>query len=325
MITIYDRAAAGTGLVSRAPAQPIGGDTIWIDLVDPTQDEDAAIEAALGISIPTRAEMREIESSSRLYADNGATYMTAFIIEDIDAPLPQSSTATFILTGGRLVTVRYSSPKAFPMFVARAEKGMVGCRDGGDVMMGIVEALISQSADLIERMQDEVEKLTAQLFHVKGGLQSRTRRLDVVLRATGKEGDTVATVQETAMSLERLLNFLREMLRRGGGEPQAIERIAAAMSDIASLNEHLSFLSDRTTFLLNATLGMITIEQNQIIKLFSVMAVMLMPPTLVASIYGMNFRYMPELTWEWGYPLALGLMFLAALIPFVYFKRKGWM
>ena len=324
MIVIYNRAPSGTGLV-RATGQAIAPETLWIDLVDPAPGEDGALETALGIDIPTRAEMREIESSSRLYAENGTLYMTAFIIDDIDAPLPSSSTATFILTGGRLVTVRYASPKAFQMVAARAEKAILPCADGGEILAALLEALVSQSADLIERMQDDVEKLTAQLFHVKGGEQTRTRRLDVVLRQTGKAGDMVATVTETATSLDRLLNFLRESQRRSGADDRHGLRLGAIVRDVASLNEHLKFLSDRTTFLLNATLGMITIEQNQIIKLFSVMAVMLMPPTLVASIYGMNFRHMPELDWAWGYPGALLLMLLAALVPFVYFRRKGWM
>ncbi len=325
MLIIYDKPIAGTGLSRRDGPHQIGERTVWIDLVNPTAEEDAAVEAALGISIPTRAEMREIESSSRLYADNGASYMTAFIVYDVEAPVPQSSTVTFILAKKRLVTVRYSEPKAFPMYIARTEKGMSPCLTGEEVMIGLVETIISHSADLIERIQDEVEKLTAQLFHVKGGKVTRDKRLDVVLRATGHEGDIVATAQEAAMSMERLLNFFRDTVRRNGGDTHVQDRISAALSDVASLNDHMGFLTDRTSFLLQATLGMINIEQNQVIKLFSVMAVMLMPPTLVASVYGMNFRHMPELGWDWGYPAALGIMALSALIPFVYFKRKGWL
>lgn len=325
MLKYYDRPITGTGLTLRDDSQPISDRTVWIDLVNPTVEEDKALEAALGISIPTRAEMREIESSSRLYSENGTSYMTAFIVYDIEAAIPKSSTVTFILAGQRVVTVRYAEPKAFPMYLARADKGISPCYSGASVMMGLIETLISRKADLIERIQDEVEALTHQLFDIKGGQQSRNRRLDVVLKATGKQGDKVASAQEAAMSMERLLNYFQQTLRQHNGDDQVLSRIEAARHDIASLNDHMRFLSDRTSFLLSATLGMITTEQNQIIKLFSVMAVILMPPTLVASIYGMNFRHMPELGWELGYPTAIGLMFLSALIPFVYFKRKGWL
>ncbi len=330
MLTLHDRPSQGTGLVSRtgtgaADGAVIGPATLWIDLFDPTRAEEIAVEAQLGIEVPTRAEMREIESSSRLYSENGAAYMTAFIVYDIEAPEPKSSTITFILAGRRLVTVRYCEPKAIPMLVARAEKGTVDCDDGTAIMIGLVETLISRTADLIERVQDEVSQLAHQLFQIKGGQQTRTRRLDVILRATGKEGDIVTRAQESAMSLERLLNHLQETIRRQDAASPVLPRIATARADLVSLNDHMKVLADRTSFLLSATLGMTTTEQNQIIKLFSVMAVMLMPPTLVASIYGMNFRNMPELGWEWGYPLALALMVVAALVPFVYFKRKGWM
>lgn len=325
MLTIYDRPITGTGLTKRDGSQPIGDRTVWIDLVNPTVEEDKALEAALGVSIPTRAEMREIEASSRLYSENGTSYMTAFIVYDIEAAMPKSSTVTFILAGQRVVTVRYAEPKAFPMYLARADKGIAPCNSGASVMMGLIETLISRKADLIERVQDEVEVLTAQLFDIKGGQQNRNRRLDVILKATGKEGDMVASAQEAAMSMERLLNYFQQSVKRHSGDEAIIQRIESAKHDIGSLNDHMRFLSDRTSFLLSATLGMITTEQNQIIKLFSVMAVMLMPPTLVASIYGMNFRHMPELGWEMGYPMALGLMLLSALVPFVYFKRKGWL
>ncbi len=325
MLTVYDKPANGTGLNGREGAQNIGTATVWIDLINPSIEEDDAVEAALGISIPTRAEMREIESSSRLYVENGATYMTAFVISDIGAHFPQTSTVTFILAKHRLVTVRYAEPKAFSLFLSRVNKGMSSCSAGEEVLIGLVETLISDTADLIERVQDQVEKLTAQLFQVKGGQVTRDRRLDVVLRATGKEGDKVASAQEGSLSLERLLNFFRDTVRHNGGDAQIMERSGAALTDIASLNDHMGFLTDRTSFLLQATLGMINIEQNQVIKLFSVMAVMLMPPTLVASIYGMNFRHMPELDWAWGYPAALVLMVVSAAIPFVYFRRKGWL
>ncbi|HIN63703.1 MAG TPA: magnesium transporter CorA, partial [Candidatus Obscuribacterales bacterium] len=252
--------------------------------------------------------------------------MTAIVLHNSSLGVPMTSPITFILAGDRLITVRYAEPKAFGLYIARAGKGGNGCTTGAEVMIGLVEMLIEREADLIERVQDEVETMAPLVFGQKGTEQpSRNRRLDVLLRNVGKEGDVVARAQESAMSLHRLLLFAANAIRQSKGDPQVLARIDSASHDITSLMESLRFLSSRTTFLLEATLGMISTEQNQIIKLFSVMAVMLMPPTLVASIYGMNFKYMPELEWQYGYPIAIGLMCVAALIPFIYFRRKGWL
>ena len=324
MITVYD--VAGGRLEPRAGDTVIGDQSVWIDLLTPTEDEDKIVEKALGIEVPTRSEMREIEASNRFYTENGAVYMTAIVLHNSELGVPMTSVITFILAGECLVTVRYAEPRAFPLYIARAQKGENGCSNGASVMIGIVEMLIQREADLIERVQDEVERMAPQVFGQKGAEQpSRTRRLDVLLKTIGKEGDVTARAQESAMSIHRLLLYAANAVRERKDDPRVLKRIEAANHDITSLMESLRFLSGRTSFLLDATLGMISTEQNQIIKLFSVMAVMLMPPTLVASVYGMNFRHMPELEWPYGYPIALGLMFISALIPFVYFRRKGWL
>jgi magnesium transporter len=321
MIRVYD--AADGKLIQRAAP----GDfetSVWIDLINPGEDEDKAIEQALGIEIPTRSEMREIEASNRFYIENGAYYMTGIILHHNEQDVPLTSVITFVLSGKHLVTVRYAEAKAFPVYVGRAAKGDADCVSGAGVMIGLLEMLIEREADLIERVQDEVERIAPLVFGQKGQA-AHNRRLDVLLRTVGKEGDITARAQESAMSLHRLSLFFANAARERKDDPRVLGRVEAANHDILSLMESMRFLSARTSFLLDATLGMISTEQNQIIKLFSVMAVMLMPPTLVASIYGMNFKFMPELDFHWGYPLALALMFLSGLIPFLYFKRKGWL
>lgn len=323
MLTIYD--VAGDRLVPHTDLARLGTSSVWIDLLTPTPEEDAAVERALAISVPTRAEMREIEASSRLYTEGGAHVMTALLVHDIEAQRPIFSNITFILTGERLVTVRYAEPRGFPLFLASVEKGDAPCGTGAVIMAGLIETLIQRKADLIERVQDEVERLAGTIFDIKGGAQTRHKRLDVVLKSIGKQGEVASRAQESAASLDRVLLFFLQAARDRNEDKRLIERIETVHRDIRALAEHVRFLSDRTVFLLEATLGMITIEQNQIIKLFSVMAVMLMPPTLVASIYGMNFRHMPELDWPWGYPLALLVMLAAAVVPFLYFRRKGWL
>ncbi len=326
MLTIYD-AADGTchGLVPRSGTAEVTPSTLWLDLLDPTPEEDAHMEAALGIEIPTRAEMREIEASNRLYVENGALFMTAFIIHSIEQAVPRTSALTFILVGDRLVTVRYAEPKAFPMFLARAGKGDAPCARAVDIMLGLIEQLVHRQADLIERIQDDVDRLAPAIFEIKGGQQTRSKRLDVTLRTIGKEGDIIARAQESAYSLQRLLAFLTTALAEKGKDAKSSKQIKSAQRDVESLLDNMRFLSARVSFLLDATLGMISIEQNQIIKLFSVAAVVFLPPTLIASIYGMNFKHMPELDWTIGYPLAIVLMILAAVLPYLFFRRKGWL
>lgn len=319
MITVYD--AVGGKLVARPEIGNLSNG-VWIDLLNPAEDEDKTIEQAIGIEVPTRSEMREIEASNRFYTENGAYYMTSIILHNSSQDVPMTSVITFILTGSRLVTVRYADPRAFPLYVARAGKGDPACASGPGIMIGLIEMLVEREADLIERVQDQVERMAPMVFGQNG---SRDRRLDVLLKTVGKEGDITARAQESAMSIHRLLLYFANAVRERKDDKRIMTRIESANHDITSLMESLRFLSARTSFLLDATLGMISTEQNQIIKLFSVMAVMLMPPTLVASIYGMNFKYMPELAETWGYPLALGLMFVSGLVPFVYFRKKGWL
>jgi magnesium transporter len=323
MLSTYD--CVKSGLSRREGLIPVDDTTVWFDLINPTVEEEAWVEQVTGIDVPTREDVREIEASNRFYEENGAVYMTAFIVYKIEDPTPLSSTVTFILVGNRLVTVRYCEPKAFPIFVQRAEKGVTACNTGPAIMMGLVETLIQRKADLIERIQDAVDKLAQSIFNLNSKRRDSTRRFDVLLRNTGKEGDVVSRALESATSLDRLLHYFQNVGHQRAFDPKIIQRIDIAQKDITSLNDHIRFLTTRIGFLLEATLGMISTEQNQIIKLFSVMAVMLMPPTLVASVYGMNFKHMPELEWPWGYPMALGLMLISAIIPFIYFKRKGWL
>ena len=308
MLTIYE--SNGKGLKVHDPAVPITWNCVWFEV--------------LGIDIPTRAEMREIEPSNRFYQERGAYFMTASIVYNVEAPVPLTTPVTFILAGDRLVTVCYAEPKAFPLYMQRVDKGDAPCATGAYIMIGLLEALIHRKADLIERIQDEVDKLAAAVFDLRGGKQTRNRRFDVLLRGTGKAGDITARAEESATSLNRLLHFFVQATHERGDDPRIRQRIKGAHRDINSLMDHTKFLSGRITFILDATLGMISTEQNQIIKLFSVMAVILLPPTLVASVYGMNFTHMPELAWTYGYPWALVLMVLAAVGPIVYFRRKGW-
>ena len=298
---------------------------IWIDLVNPSRMEEKQIERLVGIQVPTREEMAEIEVSSRLYFERGAHYMTANIIYAVDTPEPQSTAITFVLSEKHLITVRYAEPRAMRLFLTRANQGDTPCNTPVSVMIGLMEAIIDREADLIERLQLETEKIAQTIFEMKGGQRSRTGRFDVTLKQIGRVGEISARVRESLLSLGRVITYLSQVVVLRQDVEEVRQRLRTEEKDVQSLSDHIHYLTNRINFMLDATLGMVTIEQNQIIKLFSVAAVMLMPPTLIASIYGMNFKHMPELGWEWGYPMALGLMVASAIGFYVYFRRRGWL
>jgi magnesium transporter len=325
MLTVYD--AADGILVPRDGAHDVGGATTWIDLLNPTREEDTLVEQALGVAVPTREEMSEIEASSRLYQEGGAHYMTAVVLSQAATPgdPPAATPITFILAGDRLVTVRYAEPRGIAIFLSRMQKGDAACTSGAAVLVGLLEAIIDREADRVEHLQTEVDKLSQSIFGVRGGERTRARRFDVSIRAIGREGDLTSKSRESLLTLGRLLTYLAHVMSERGDDKALRARVKTAQRDVASLADHIGYLSTKTTFLLDATLGMINNEQNSIIKIFSVLAVALMPPTLVGTIYGMNFKHMPELDWVFGYPMALALMVLSAVVPWIYFKRKGWL
>jgi len=325
MLTVYD--ATDGALVPASDPQAISNGSVWIDLLNPTKEEDLQVEKALGIAIPTREEMAEIEASSRLYQEGGAHYMTAVVLFQPDAPNEPLITTpvTFILAGSRLVTVRYAEPRGIAIFLSRVQKGDAACMSGAAILVGLLEAIIDRGADRVERTQAEVDTLSQSIFGVKGGDRSRALRFDVSIRAIGREGELTSRSRESLLTLGRLLTYLGHVMTERGDDKPLRARVKTAQRDVHSLADHIGYLSAKITFLLDATLGMINNEQNSIIKIFSVLAVALMPPTLVGTIYGMNFQHMPELSWTFGYPMALCLMVVSAVIPWLYFKHKGWL
>ena len=232
---------------------------------------------------------------------------------------------TFILAGNRLITLRYAEPRAFSIFSARCAKPDPSLTNGTAVLIGLIETIVDRMADFIERIQGEVDKLSRSIFDMKGGSGTRQRRFDVLLKEIGREGELTSRARESTHSLGRLLTFLTQAVNERKEDKLLKARIRTAARDVVSLADHVSYLSNKIVFLLDATLGMINIEQNNIIKIFSIAAVVLLPPTLVASVYGMNFEFMPELKWAFGYPFALLLMVISAVLPYLYFKRRGWL
>ncbi|AMA56802.1 magnesium transporter CorA family protein [Bradyrhizobium daqingense] len=298
---------------------------VWIDLVNPSAAEDKAVERLAGIAIPTREDMQEIEISSRLYIENGARYMTATLMCHSDTDMPRTTAVTFILGDHRLVTVRYDLPKPFALVEAKLARSCTPAITGEMVLMELLDAVIDRCADILERCGSEIDQVSHDIFEPESERHGHAKQYSQILISIGRKGDLTSKVRESLVSIGRVVTFLSAVVEGVKWSKDMREQLKTMQRDVASLTDHASYLSSKITFVLDAMLGVVNLEQNNIIKLFSVMAVVLMPPTLIASIYGMNFKVMPELEWIHGYPMALVMMLIAAIVPYWIFKFKKWL
>ena len=312
--------------VEIGPSAILPTDALWVDILDPSAEERTRVEAAFGIALPTHDEMREIEPSSRLYSENGAAFMTATVLAQADTPHPTSDVITFILARRMLITLRYTEPRPFAIYAHKLCRAPTETVNGGeDVLIGLLEAFVDRIADVLERIGAELDRVSKDIFQV--GNSTSAVDLQSVIRALGKNEDLASSTRESLLSLTRIIRFHAATFEaESKKETKEVKtRVRSLQRDIDSLNEHVAYESHKINFLLDATLGVVNIEQNRIIKIFSVAAVAFLPPTLVASIYGMNFQFMPELHWEHGYFVALGLMVLSAILPLLYFRKRKWL
>lgn len=306
------------------PDADIPEGAVWLDLLSPTPAESKLVERNLGLAVPTREEMQEIEPTSRLYVEDGARYMTATLMCRSESENPTTTAVTFILAGRRLITVRYDEPRPFTIVANKLARVCSPVLSGESVLMELLDAIIDRSADILERISAEVDRVSQAIF-VPQGASERSRGYRDILTSIGRQGDLTSKVRECLVSIGRLLLFLANEAdtMRWAKDQRAI--LKGMQRDAQSLSNHATYLANKITFLLDAMVGVISIEQSNIIKIFSVAAVVFMPPTLIASLYGMNFKHMPELDWGFGYPLAVLLMVIAAIVPYVYFKLKKWL
>ena len=298
---------------------------LWIDLLEPSADEELRIERALGIDVPTREEMREIETSNRLYEEAGVLYMTATVVTKIDTDRPESSQITFILTADKLVTNRYVDPLPFRRYIAYAERHPAQCASAVAVLAGLLEALVNRIADVLERIGSDMDTLSSEVFTApQPGMRRRTRDYRAILERVGRAGDLDSKARETLSSLARLLAFLQQ-----AEHPQITHEVRARLRtlsrDVTQMSDHAAFIASKVQFQLDATLGMINIDQNNILKIFSVATVVLLPPSVIGSIFGMNFELIPTSGQPWGFWAAVGMMVLSAVVPWWAFKRLGWL
>lgn len=325
MITVHN---AVNGVLVPGGKEDVSPQALWIDLLHPTADEVAAVEAATGIRIPPHEKMQEIEASSRLIRRSNSLVVTVPVLTGSTGLEPRNSAVTFIFSGRQLVTVRYDTPHAFTAYVATLSAREFPLASAGEILLGLMEAVVDRIADVLEGLGGNLDSMSHRVFHQHTADNHRrratSRELETLLRAIGRDGDLSSKARETLLGLKRMVAFLPhgdELLGVVGGGG----RLETIGHDVQSLAEYVDFLGNKINFLLDATLGVINIQQNQIIKLFTIMSVLFLPPTLVASWYGMNFKVIPELQWDYGYVYAIVLAVAAALVPFWWFKRKGWM
>ena len=327
MITAYSLAG---DLLQKLDCSPASGAALdglagatWIDLLDPSAEQERAVERALSIAIPTQGEVRTVDASSQIYRDGETLVMSARVLSRSAAPEIRLVAVTFLLTRHRLVTLRYGDPTPFATFVARAEKEPGRSQSGETVMLGLLEAIIDRAAEILQSAGDALETLSSDIFSRGDQARQAGRRdLHQVLQEVGRAGDLATRVRESLHGLGRIVPYLRA---DKGVDGEMATRLDIAGRDIASLLEHDAALMNNVTFLLDATLGLISIQQNGIIKILSVASVVFLPPTLLASIWGMNFVNIPELHYQYSYFVALGVMLLSAVLPYLFFKRRGWL
>jgi len=313
-------------IIDAGKGQLIPDDATWIDLEEPTREEDKLVEQCVGVQVPTREDMSEIEPSSRLYEQNGTLYMTLGALYGVEDGHPRSDPMGFVLTGSRLVTVRYVTPKPVRAFQQHARKDKQLVQNALIATYGLLDSIIDRLADELEEVGREIEKISTHIF-VKQPKARRipADRLTALLSRIGRAQSLLAHIRVTAVSTARMLTFFLASDRLRDPETNGIrDHIQALLSDTKSLTDHSAFLADNLTFLLDASLGLISIEQNAAMKLFSWAALVFLPPTLIAGIYGMNFHHFPELGWRYGYPTALLLMLASAVLPLWFLKRRGW-
>jgi magnesium transporter len=325
MLSVFVPADLALKKVISTEVAALPENAVWIDMVRPTPEEDRAVERLAGIAVPTREDMQEIEISSRLYIENGARYMTATLMCHSDTDMPRTTAVTFILAGHRLVTVRYEQPKPFALVEAKLGRSCAPTINGEMVLMELLDAVIDRCADILERAGSEIDQVSHDIFEPDSERHGHAKQYSRILIEIGRKGDLTSKVRESLVSIGRLVTFMSAVIEGVKWSKDMREQLKTMQRDVASLTDHASYLSSKITFVLDAMLGVVNLEQNNIIKLFSVMAVVLMPPTLIASIYGMNFKVMPELDWPHGYPIALVLMLIAAIVPYWIFKWKKWL
>lgn len=321
--------AIDKGRITLMPRDADLSAAMWIDTVQPGERETGML-ADLGVEIPSLADMEEIEISNRLFRENGIDVMTAVLPGERADGSRSAMPVSFLLTPERLVTVRHHSPRPFLTFPERGERSTLGCGNSDRLFMGLVEEIVARQADILEasgRLLDEAAQAVFERRTDATGPMARAGavRLQAVLRQVGREAELVARVRLSLLTIERMLAFYTATVgdRKESGKLRSA--IKGQLRDVRSLQEHADFLSSRVGLTVDTTLGMINLEQNSTVRILSVLTALFLPPTLIASMYGMNFTNMPELDKPWGYPMAIGMMVATSVATWLFLRWKNWL
>jgi magnesium transporter len=301
-------------------------DVIWIDLLNPTDEETNFVETRAKVRIPSIEMLSEIETSSRLAVEHGVVYLSIPAVAQGNTADAYLSPTGFILTKTVLITIRFAPLSTFDA-VAKQVRQDETLRSSAAVFTALLEAMVDRGADVLERLGAELNTVSKSVFRGDPSRPKLMVRSNNVLRraliAVGTTGDRLALARDALLGIGRIAPFVLS-LREDWIVPEFEARLEAVTKDIISLNDYEAHLSNKVQFLLDAILGFITIQQNELFKILTIVSVVGIPPTLVAGIYGMNFKYMPELNWVGGYPFGLAVIVLSGLIPFAWFKWRGW-
>ncbi len=321
---------ANTGTAPRqtlAPGPHLASDAVWLDLLDPSESERDAAERLTGLRVPSRADVAEIESSSRLYTDQGVLYFSMPYSYLGPEGRSQVVPVGFVLSDKHLLTLRYAPLPAFEAYTERFAHGKTV--NSAEAFIGLAEAIVDRVADVLERVAADLDTLSRITFGSESDTKKHNaRRADRRLRANltdvGRCGDTLGNLRDSVLALGRIVAYAQQA-REEWQPPEIKTRMATLRQDIASLNDYDQQLNAKVSFLLDAVLGFINIEQNNSVKVLTVVSVVGIPPTFVVGLYGMNFKNMPEYDWTFGYQYAWGLILLSVIIPLIWFRIKGWM
>jgi magnesium transporter len=308
-------------------SEPEAAEAIWLDLMDPTEDERKLVERATGLHVPGRAELSEIERSSRLTMRGNVLTLSTPIVSRIGTLDFTVSPLGFVLSRDRLLTVRFAALSALDSFANRMTEADEPPNSGIEAFVGILEAIVDRLADVLELVGADLDQLSGEVFRPEALSVHRVRRqtaeLQRVLTSVGRIGDLTSSIRDSLMGVSRIVAYVSDAA--AAWTPQELHpRLATLRQDLASLSEYDVQISGKVQFLLDATLGFINIQQNNVIKVLTIASIVGIPPTLIASIYGMNFKDMPELSWSFGYPYGLSMILLSALLPLLWFWWRGW-
>ena len=330
MLRLYTCEAGRNEIAVDLSSVTLPPDLVWIDVLNGTASEVEFVERMTGLRVPTREELNEIESSSRLHTERSALYLSAPILFRSDNDDPTATPVGFVLTPTLLVTVRFDELTVFTKSAELVAKPDAVHRSSAGVFVALLEEIVDRLADVLERVGGELDAVSHRIFHDENfkTLPRRPAReaseLRGILRNVGSNGDLASKIRDTLLSIGRIVPYVLSLAAKWLPS-EIVPHLETLRQDIASLNDYDAHLTNKIQLLLDATLGLINIEQNNIIKVLTVVSVVGVPPTLIASMYGMNFRHMPELDWAWGYPYGLALIACSAILPLLWFKLRGWL